>query len=82
MMASCPSHKGAKKGLNLDKRNLRGDRAFSAAGPKLRNDLPLHIRQAPSLSIFKTRLETNFYSLVFNPAWDSVSVFAWLFLLF
>jgi len=25
------------------KRKLRADRTFSAAGPKLRNDLPLHI---------------------------------------
>ena len=50
------------------KRKLRGDRAFSAVGPKLWNDLPLHIRQAPSLSIFKTCLKTHFYSLAFNPA--------------
>uniref|UniRef100_A0A671UVC7 Reverse transcriptase domain-containing protein n=1 Tax=Sparus aurata TaxID=8175 RepID=A0A671UVC7_SPAAU len=33
------------------KRKLRGERAFSIAGPKLWNALPLHVRQAPSLSI-------------------------------
>ncbi|XP_076597184.1 uncharacterized protein LOC143326976 [Chaetodon auriga] len=49
------------------KRKLRGDRAFSVAAPKLWNELPLLIRQAPSLSTFKTRLKTHFYSLAFNP---------------
>ncbi|XP_034562467.1 uncharacterized protein LOC117829052, partial [Notolabrus celidotus] len=38
------------------KRKLRGDRAFSVAAPKLWNDLPLAVRQAPSLSTFKSRL--------------------------
>ena len=50
------------------KRKLRGDRAFSVAAPKLWNELPLHIRQASSLSIFKTSLKTHFYSLAFNSA--------------
>ena len=62
------------------KRKLRGDRAFSVAAPKLWNDLPLHIRQASSLSIFKTNLKTHFYSLAFDPAWDFAPVL--LFLLF
>ena len=48
------------------KRKLRGDRAFSVAAPTLWNELPLHVRQASSLSIFKTRLKTHFYSLAFN----------------
>ena len=48
------------------KRKLRGDRAFSVAAPNLWNNLPLHIRQASSLSIFKTSLKTYFYSLAFN----------------
>ncbi|XP_032879310.1 uncharacterized protein LOC116974699, partial [Amblyraja radiata] len=39
------------------KRKLRGDRAFSVAAPALWNTLPLHIRQAPSLSIFKSSLK-------------------------
>ena len=28
------------------------------------------VRQAPSLSAFKTRLKTHFYSLAFNSEWD------------
>ena len=30
-----------------------GDKAFAVAGPRLWNQLPLSIRQAPSLSVFK-----------------------------
>ncbi|KAL6455414.1 hypothetical protein MHYP_G00361580 [Metynnis hypsauchen] len=48
------------------KRKLRGDRAFSVAAPKLWNDLPLHIRQADSLSAFKSSLKSHFFSLAFN----------------
>ena len=56
------------------KRKLRGDRAFSVPAPKLWKELPLNIRQASSLSVFKTRLKTHFHSLAFNPAWDSAPV--------
>ena len=48
------------------KLKLRGDRAFSVAAPKLWNNLPLHIRQASSLSNFKTLLKTLLFSLAFN----------------
>lgn len=34
----------------------RGDRAFAVIGPKLWNELPLHVRLAPSVPIFKSRL--------------------------
>ena len=44
---------------------LRGNRAFAVAAPKLWNDLPLHVRQAPTLLAFKSRLKTHFYSLAF-----------------
>ncbi|XP_042341014.1 uncharacterized protein LOC121942011 [Plectropomus leopardus] len=47
------------------KRKLRGDRAFAVAAPKLWNDLPLHIRQASSLSVFKSHLKTHLFSLAF-----------------
>ncbi|XP_036068103.1 uncharacterized protein LOC118598825 [Oryzias melastigma] len=47
------------------KRKCRGERAFSVCAPKLWNALPLNIRQATSLSIFKTRLKTHFYSQAF-----------------
>ena len=56
------------------KRKLRRERAFSIASPKLWNVLPLHIRQTPSLSIFKTNLKTHLFSSAFSPAWDSALV--------
>lgn len=48
------------------KRKLRGDRAFAVAAPKLWNALPLHIRQASSLSVFKSLLKTHLFSLAFD----------------
>nr|XP_061839065.1 uncharacterized protein LOC133621161 isoform X1 [Nerophis lumbriciformis]XP_061839075.1 uncharacterized protein LOC133621161 isoform X1 [Nerophis lumbriciformis] len=45
---------------------LRGDRAFAVAAPKLWNDLPLSVRQASSLPVFKSLLKTYFYSMAFN----------------
>ena len=44
----------------------RGDRAFATAGPKLWNSLPLYIRLAPSVSIFKSSLKTFLFSLAFD----------------
>lgn len=41
----------------------RGDRAFAVLGPKLWNELPLHVRLAPSVPIFKSRLKTHLFSL-------------------
>ena len=38
-----------------------GDRAFSVCAPKLWNNLPLHIRQAKSLSSFKSQLEAHLF---------------------
>ncbi len=46
--------------------NLRGDRAFAVAAPKLWNALPLSVRMAPTLSAFKTSLKTHLYSWAFN----------------
>ena len=45
-----------------------GARSFSAAAPKLWNELPVELRQATSLNSFKSRLKTylfkkHFYSL-------------------
>lgn len=48
------------------KRKLRGDRAFSVLGPRLWNELPLYIRQAESLLVFKSRLKTHMFSLAFD----------------
>ena len=35
-----------------------GDRAFSVAAPSLWNDLPVHVRDSPSLAVFKRKLKT------------------------
>lgn len=46
---------------------LRGDQALVAeAAPVLWNELPLHIRQVSSLSLFKSPLKTHLLSLVFD----------------
>ena len=42
------------------KRKLRGERAFSTAGHKLWNDLPLHIRQTPHCPFLKLILKPFF----------------------
>ena len=44
----------------------RGDRAFAVAAPRLWNSLPLHIRAAQSLNVFKSLLKTHLFSLAFN----------------
>lgn len=45
---------------------LRGDWALSVTAPKLWNELPLHMRQASSLSDFKTSFKTHLLPLNFN----------------
>ena len=54
--------------LNVPKTNKKtyGDRAFSAAGPRLWNSLPLDLKISPSVSIFKSRLKTHLFKLAFN----------------
>lgn len=47
------------------KKKSKGDRAFSVAGPKLWNNLPLYIRQAPSVEVFRSQLKTYLFSLAF-----------------
>lgn len=53
------------------KRKIRREKAFAVAAPELWNAWTLHIRPAPSLSIFKTRVQNHFYSPTFNPTWVS-----------
>ncbi len=43
----------------------KGDRAFSVVAPKLWNSLPVHIRTAQSVGIFKSFLKTYLFSLAF-----------------
>ena len=45
----------------------RGDRAFSVVAPKLWNALPLDIRAAQSLGVFKSLLKTHLYSILMLP---------------
>ena len=42
-----------------------GHRAFSVAAPTLWNELPKRIRDAPSLSTFKTALKTHLFTIAF-----------------
>ncbi|XP_070410856.1 RNA-directed DNA polymerase from mobile element jockey isoform X1 [Nothobranchius furzeri] len=44
----------------------RGERAFSVCAPKLWNALPLLVRQAPTISIFKSRMKTHYFNLAYN----------------
>ena len=48
------------------KKDPRGKQAFSAAAPTLWNELPMPVKQAPSLSAFKARLKTHFFLLAFG----------------
>ena len=65
-----------------------GEHAFSVVAPKLWNELPTHVKMAPTLDTFKSRLKTYFYSLAFNTAWElcgfclSFTVFLSVFYLF
>ena len=45
-----------------------GDRRFSVSGPRLWNDLPIYIKNAESLTQFKTLLKTYFFTQVFVEA--------------
>ena len=44
----------------------KGDRAFSVAAPKLWNNLPVDLRTAPTIGVFKSKLKTYLYSLAFT----------------
>lgn len=54
--------------LTLHKSRMvhRGDRAFAVVATKMWNDLPLHIRKAPTVSLFKLHLKTYFFTLAFE----------------
>ncbi len=60
----------------------RGERAFSVAGPRLWNTLPLEIRMAPSLSVFKSLLKAYLFFLVYWLLFTVISkwvvLFIWL----
>ena len=71
-MLSNPKHshstRFANSLLDVPRTNTEiGKRAFSVAGPKLWNSLPLSVRTANSLSTFKSRLKTHLFLLDFPP---------------
>ena len=43
-----------------------GDRAFARSAPFLWTNLPCEIRQSPTLTVFKSKLKTNFFKLAFD----------------
>ena len=43
-----------------------GERAFSVAGPRLWNALPLEVRLSPSVDIFKIALKTHLFKLAYG----------------
>ncbi len=45
---------------------FQGGRAFSIAGPKLWNSLPVSIRTIPTESLLKTRLKANLFERAFD----------------
>ncbi len=49
------------------RRKCRGDRAFATTAPRLWNDLPLFIRMASSVAIFKSKLKTYLFDKAFYP---------------
>ena len=42
-----------------------GGRAFSCRAPKLWNALPSFVREAGTVTVFKSRLKTHFYKMAF-----------------
>ena len=42
-----------------------GDRAFSAAAPKLWNQLPIELRKSASVELFKKKLKTFLFKLAY-----------------
>ncbi len=49
------------------RRKCRGDRTFSTTAPRLWNDLPMFIRMASSVAIFKSKLKTYLFDKAFYP---------------
>ena len=44
----------------------KGDRAFTVAGPRLWNKLPLNIKAAPTLETFKIMLKTHYFAEAYS----------------
>ena len=59
MMLVRPCHPGPRL-------KTYGEKCFQFAGPKEWNNLPLPIRESPSIYIFKSRLKTYLFNCAFN----------------
>ena len=59
-----------EKLLKVPKTNFKtfGQRSFSFLAPTIWNSVPLHIRNAPSLSRFKSQLKTHLFQLAYSSA--------------
>ena len=57
-----------QKLLAVPKSRLKtsGDRAFSAAAPKLRKELPLDLRSLDIINLFKKHLKTDLFKKAYN----------------
>lgn len=49
----------------VSRRSTLGDRSFSVAGPRAWNSLPAHIRNSPSLTVFRRELKAFLFSRSF-----------------
>ena len=54
--------------LNVPRSNTKswGDRAFSIAGPRLWNSLPIELRTTTNIEEFKSRLKTHLFNMAFE----------------
>ncbi len=53
---------------------LKGDRPFSVAAPQLWNNLPLYLRSATSLQVFKSSVKTYLFKKAYGPYGPGVIV--------
>ncbi len=51
---------------------MQGDHAFATTAPRLWNDLPMFIRMASSVAIFKSKLKTYLFDKAFYPGWSTM----------
>ena len=52
--------------IPYNKRRTLADHGFSSAGPRLWNSLPIELRTAPPVSIFKKLLKTHLFKICYN----------------
>ena len=62
-----PVAKFTKTSVEVKRTNTKtyGDRAFSVAGPKLWNELPIEIKNSNNVDSFKRKLKTHLFKAAF-----------------